>query len=112
MRALWGGERVFRGGHWSFEEATFAPLPEPQPELWVGGSSERAIRRTRELGDVWHPSGSVGPDAVKRVKERYPRVSSREPGRTRLTRSSTRAPRAPSSAFPTRPRCAPLPSAT
>ena len=37
MRALWGGERVFRGGHWSFEEATFAPLPEPQPELWVGG---------------------------------------------------------------------------
>jgi probable F420-dependent oxidoreductase len=74
MRALWDGERAFRGEHWSFEEATFAPLPEPQPELWVGGGSERAIRRAREFGDVWHPSGNVGPDAVKRVKERYPQL--------------------------------------
>jgi len=74
MRALWGGERAFRGEHWSFTDATFALLPEPQPELWVGGGSERAIRRARELGDVWHPSGSVGPDAVKRVKERYPKL--------------------------------------
>jgi probable F420-dependent oxidoreductase len=74
MRALWGGERAFRGEHWSFEEATFAPLPERQPELWIGGGSERAIRRARELGDVWHPSRTVGPDAVRRVKERYPRL--------------------------------------
>jgi probable F420-dependent oxidoreductase len=71
MRALWRGERTFRGEHWLFEDATFAPLPEPQPELWVGGGSERAIRRARELGDVWHPSRSVGPEAVHRVKERY-----------------------------------------
>jgi probable F420-dependent oxidoreductase len=74
MRALWGGERAFRGEHWSFEEATFAPLPERQPELWIGGGSVRAIRRARELGDVWHPSRSVGPDEVKRVKERYPQL--------------------------------------
>jgi probable F420-dependent oxidoreductase len=72
MRALWGGQRAFRGQHWSFEDATFAPLPDPQPELWVGGGSQRAIRRARELGDVWHPSRSVGPDDVRQVKERYP----------------------------------------
>jgi alkanesulfonate monooxygenase SsuD/methylene tetrahydromethanopterin reductase-like flavin-dependent oxidoreductase (luciferase family) len=60
--------RVSRGA--LVVRGTFAPLPEPQPELWVGGGSERAIRRARELGDVWHPSGSVGPGAVKRVKER------------------------------------------
>jgi probable F420-dependent oxidoreductase len=72
MRALWRGERTFQGEHWSFEDATFAPLPDPEPEIWVGGGSPRAIRRARELGDVWHPSGRVRPDDVRRVKERDP----------------------------------------
>ena len=74
MRALWAGERSFSGEHWSFDDATFAPLPEPQPELWVGGASDRAIRRARELGDVWHPSRGAGPDDVRRVKERHPEL--------------------------------------
>ncbi len=68
MRALWRGERSFRGDLWSFEDAAFEPLPDPQPEVWVGGRSARAIRRARELGDVWHPSRGVGPDDVRRVK--------------------------------------------
>ncbi|HEV3408014.1 MAG TPA: TIGR03619 family F420-dependent LLM class oxidoreductase [Gaiellaceae bacterium] len=72
MRALWSGERSFDGDQWSFEDATFAPLPARAPELWVGGRSERALRRARELGDVWHPSRGVGPDDVRRVKERFP----------------------------------------
>ena len=74
MRALWSGERTFHGEHWSFENATFAPLPEPQPQLWVGGRSEPALRRARELGEVWHPSRGVGPDDVRRVKERFPEL--------------------------------------
>jgi probable F420-dependent oxidoreductase len=74
MGALWSGERAFHGEHWSFENATFAPLPERRPELWVGGRSERAIRRAREVGDVWHPSRGVGPDDVRRVKERFPEL--------------------------------------
>ena len=74
IRALWSGERAFHGEHWSFENATFAPLPEPRPELWVGGGSKRAIRRARELGDVWHPSRGVGPDDVRSVKERFPEL--------------------------------------
>jgi probable F420-dependent oxidoreductase len=74
MRALWAGERAFQGEQWSFEDATFAPLPQPQPEFWVGGSSERAIRRARELGDVWHPSRGTNADGVRRVKERYPEL--------------------------------------
>jgi probable F420-dependent oxidoreductase len=72
MRALWRGERTFHGEHWSFEDATFAPVPKPEPEIWVGGRSARAIRRARELGDVWHPSRGVGPDDVRRVKEEHP----------------------------------------
>jgi probable F420-dependent oxidoreductase len=72
VRALWQGDRAFHGELWSFENATFSPLPTKTPEIWVGGSSERALRRARELGDVWHPSRGSNPDHVRRVKERFP----------------------------------------
>lgn len=72
VRALWRGERSFQGEHWSFQDATFAPLPEPEPEIWVGGSSPRAIRRALDLGDVWHPSRRSDADHVKHVREQHP----------------------------------------
>jgi probable F420-dependent oxidoreductase len=71
MRALWNGEHDFDGRCWSFHEATAEPLPSPQPEIWVGGSSEQAVRRARALGDVWHPSRGSDADHVRRVKEEY-----------------------------------------
>jgi probable F420-dependent oxidoreductase len=74
MRALWSGASSFSGEHWSFESATFGPLPDPQPEIWVGGGSARAVRRALELGDVWHPSRSIGPDDVRRVKSEHPEL--------------------------------------
>jgi probable F420-dependent oxidoreductase len=74
MRALWNGEREFQGRYWSFENATSEPHPSPPPELWVGGSSERAIRRALELGDVWHPSRGSNADHVRRVKEQHPEL--------------------------------------
>jgi probable F420-dependent oxidoreductase len=67
VRTLWRGEPPS-------PDATFAPLPSPQPEIWVGGSSARAIRRARELGDAWHPSRGSSPDDVRRVKERFPDI--------------------------------------
>jgi probable F420-dependent oxidoreductase len=74
MQALWRGERSFRGEHWSLEDATFAPLPDPVPEIWVGGSSPPAIRRALELGDVWHPTRRSDPDHVRQVKKRHPEL--------------------------------------
>jgi probable F420-dependent oxidoreductase len=74
MKALWSGERSFSGEFWSFEDATFEPLPSQQPEIWVGGGSDRAVRRARELGDVWHPSRGVDSSRVREVKERFPEL--------------------------------------
>jgi probable F420-dependent oxidoreductase len=74
MRALWRGERDFEGRYWSFHDATAEPLPAKEPELWIGGSSDRAVRRALELGDVWHPSRGSDVDHVRSVKERHPRL--------------------------------------
>ena len=72
MRASWKGERDFEGKLWSFHDATSEPHPSPEPEIWVGGSSERAIRRALALGDAWHPSRGSDADHVRRVKEQHP----------------------------------------
>ena len=69
LRAIWSGASDYDGPIWSFHDATAEPLPDPPPEIWVGGSSERAIRRALELGDVWHPSRGSDAGHVKRVKE-------------------------------------------
>ena len=74
MRELWSGERNFEGEYWSFHDATSEPHPSPQPEIWVGGSSARALRRARELGDAWHPSRGSDVDHVRRVKGQYPEL--------------------------------------
>jgi probable F420-dependent oxidoreductase len=74
IRSLWSGASSFEGRYWSFAEATAEPHPAPHPEIWVGGSSDRAVRRARELGDVWHPSRGSDPDRVRRVKEAHPEL--------------------------------------
>jgi probable F420-dependent oxidoreductase len=71
LRAIWAGEPDFRGDYWSFENARFAPRPEPAPQVWVGGLSRRSIQRARELGDAWHPnSGDV--TYLRTAKELWP----------------------------------------
>jgi probable F420-dependent oxidoreductase len=100
MRALWNGERDFEGEHWSFQDATSEPHPRPQPEVWVGGSSERAIRRELEVGDVWHPSRGSVADHVRRVKALHPELRVIRGLRRRTSRRCSKpAPKEPSSSL-------------
>ena len=80
MRALWAGETSFQGERWSFEDASFGPLPDPVPEIWVGGNSRASLRRAREAGAAWHPI-RVDADDVRAALEDWPdgKVTTRMP---------------------------------
>jgi len=58
FRKLWSQEvATHEGRYFPFREIACAPKPvqQPGPPIWVGGGAKRILRRTAELGDVWHP---------------------------------------------------------
>ena len=58
MKAAWTGEDfAFEGTGYTAVGNRMLPRPvqRPHPPLLVGGNSRRALRRTAELGDAWHP---------------------------------------------------------
>jgi probable F420-dependent oxidoreductase len=58
MRRCWGEDEVTLAGEfWRLDRVTVRPKPVQQPmPLWIGGSSEAAMRRAGRLGDGWIPS--------------------------------------------------------
>ena len=61
FKELWTSDNPsFDGKYCSFSNITFLPKPaqRPHPLIWVGGESQRALRRAAELGDGWYPIGS------------------------------------------------------
>lgn len=57
IRALWSGERVtFKGRFCEVEDVLPAVLPaQPKgPPIWIGGQTEKAVRRAARLGDAWY----------------------------------------------------------
>lgn len=48
-----------RGEHWQFAELGLRPRPvqQPRPPIWVGGSTQAALRRAARYGDGWLPQG-------------------------------------------------------
>ena len=76
MKELWTKDDPdFKGEFFSFSGIKFSPKPKqnPHPPIWIGGSSNAALRRTAQLGDGWHPNGTF-PDEfgaqVKRLETR------------------------------------------
>ena len=112
MKALWTQDVPrFEGKYYRFADATMLPKPvqKPHPPIWVGGHTDRAIRRTAERGDVWHPIGLRGGvglapaelgEKIRVLRERTERAG-RSPDATGI------AFRAPLDLWPARSRAAP-----
>ena len=56
---LWREDSVdFEGKHWRLKAASISPKPvQPDLPMWIGGSSEAAIRRTARYGTGWQSGG-------------------------------------------------------
>ena len=58
MKQVWSGQSVsFQGKYFQADGNTALPTPlqRPHPPIWVGGNSERAMRRAVETCDGWAP---------------------------------------------------------
>ncbi|MGH2633345.1 MAG: LLM class flavin-dependent oxidoreductase, partial [Tepidiformaceae bacterium] len=71
----------FEGKHFRYSHVTIAPRPKQQPlPIWIGGSSDAAIRRTAKYGTGWlggiQSASQVGP-VVTKIK-----AATAESGRT------------------------------
>ncbi len=58
MRKLWAGPNVtHQGEFYQFEDVTIEPRPAKGAlDVWIGGGSDLAIKRTARYGDGWFPS--------------------------------------------------------
>ena len=68
IRRLWSEDDVdFEGVHYHLTGASIAPKPvQPDLPIWIGGSSEAAIRRTARFGTGWQAGGET-PDDIGAV---------------------------------------------
>ena len=65
---LWKGEKLtYAGKHFRLTSASISPLPVQRDfPMWIGGSSEAAVRRTAKYGTGWQ-AGSETPERVGQV---------------------------------------------
>lgn len=62
LRELWKtGESYFEGKFYRVPRSVFLPKPLQRsgPPIWIGGNSERALRRVATHGDGWHPTSRI-----------------------------------------------------
>ena len=55
VKGLWANERFsYEGKHFSIRDVAIAPRPlQPSIPIWIGGTSEMALRRAARYGDGW-----------------------------------------------------------
>jgi probable F420-dependent oxidoreductase len=82
MRAGWTGASVDRDGEYAAHGHTMYPTPIQQPmPIWVGGNSDRAMRRAVELGDGWLP---ISQDEAEAAISKTPPLATFERLRERI----------------------------
>ncbi|HKV15046.1 MAG TPA: LLM class flavin-dependent oxidoreductase, partial [Reyranella sp.] len=66
---LWREDSVdFAGTHYRLTGASIFPKPvQPDLPMWIGGSSQAAIRRTARYGTGWQGGGETAEDAARVV---------------------------------------------
>jgi probable F420-dependent oxidoreductase len=66
---LWREDSVdFEGRHYRLKAASISPKPvQPDLPMWIGGSSDAAIRRTAKYGTGWQGGGETMEDAIRVV---------------------------------------------
>jgi probable F420-dependent oxidoreductase len=66
---LWREDSVdFEGRHYRLKGASISPKPvQPDLPMWIGGSSDAAIRRTAKYGTGWQGGGETMEDAIRVV---------------------------------------------
>jgi probable F420-dependent oxidoreductase len=69
IRRLWREESVdFSGSFYELKGVTIAPKPvQPDLPMWIGGSSDAAIRRTARIGTGWQAGGDPPAEAGRVV---------------------------------------------
>jgi len=85
MRAAWSGETVEHDSErFGVHGHTMLPRPvqDPHPPIWIGGNSQRAMRRAAELANGWMPffqpasmAGITGTPALETADELARRVA-------------------------------------
>jgi probable F420-dependent oxidoreductase len=85
MQVLWTSDVVtFHGRTIRFDKVSCEPKPiqSPHPPIWVGGSSEAALRRAVRFGAAWHPS-SQPPASINERRARLDQLAA-EGGRGKV----------------------------
>ena len=86
MRAYWSDENVdYQGRFYTSTAMAMEPKP-PQGHrlpIWIGGNSDRALRRVAEYGDGWLATAITDPDVAARCQAKiaaYAEQARRDPG--------------------------------
>ena len=85
LRAYWRDEQVdIAGDYYTSTAMAMEPKPPQGGDLpiWIGGASERALRRVGELGDGWLATAIPDPAVAKKCKNKiaaYAEAAGRDP---------------------------------
>jgi probable F420-dependent oxidoreductase len=74
LHTLWGGAMVeHHGKHFDFPRVQLSPVPKIHPPIYVGGSSEVALRRAARVGAGYIGAGTA-PEAVRPLLQQLQRL--------------------------------------
>jgi probable F420-dependent oxidoreductase len=90
-QACWAPGKVsFSGKFFTFSDMYVSPKPvqQPYPSIWIGGSSDAALRRAAAFAAVWQPTPTPVADLVERqacLRKACDQIGRQHPPETRMS---------------------------